>query len=744
MPLRRSHADSNHSFMTMCGKQFVIEPEYLYDAEIEHELRIRGDDAQGDRRVLSAKLRRCIAEEHRNPGARVMYRIGLPPTEFEYCNRGTDRLRAMLEGVTRDPVTHDRFMTVLLHLEGRLNRIDESPTLNLSQVIYSLNEEYSDLYNNFVQRIKALYQPAHCRINQENPRTNASQIESVSTQRDESTIVNVDDSASVITGQLNNNCSNIPTTRVQPIEIQVNAGNAGVVNSNGSHIERERENNTIRDREIPNMHNNRALQVTDNNNNLQSGIGNNGQNPNAINDGVQMLSYILHRLERMSLGQHGTMNHDDNARMSQHFGDIITPIQTSFENRNSMGNANETNLSQPTISNVNINDQSLSHMALNRLSTDNNNRIYGRTPSHAFGAGRINTLPNNFGGRNDHIDPHREQQIPIDATHNTLVERVDALLNAMAALTNKVTEISVWKDSLVENPRPTRTNDYLPLQMSERVYSNAQVNPVFTSNANIPSREITNVRMRLGGEYSDMPGGTNNGPPSRSLPFHNDMIPNDRQFPSVYNSQSVQSERSGYRTSNVPIHKWNWKFSADKSSKVPEQRDLAAFLKKLELYREAEGLTYEQIHQKFHYLIEGCVYEWYMQYRSNFANWEQLREGLSKQFTTPLTHFMKVAKLAARRQKKDESAMDYIASVQREFDSMGIYSEKEKISVIQNGLKDRLRLVAMSHQWQTVQELDLHLRSVEVADELHEETTNKTFHRVFQPRRIINAIETNK
>lgn len=176
---------------------------------------------------------------------------------------------------------------------------------------------------------------------------------------------------------------------------------------------------------------------------------------------------------------------------------------------------------------------------------------------------------------------------------------------------------------------------------------------------------------------------------------------------------------------------------------MPERRDLAAFLKKLELYRHAESLTYEQIHQKFHFLIDGCVYEWYMQYRHNFANWEQLLEGLKKQFTTPLTQFMKVAKLASKRQQKGETAMAYIASIQREFDEMGMYSEKEKISIIQNGLNERLRNVALAHAWNSVQEMDLHLRTIEVADELRKDTESQLTKRPFYFRRSVNAIETD-
>lgn len=65
--------------------------------------------------------------------------------------------------------------------------------------------------------------------------------------------------------------------------------------------------------------------------------------------------------------------------------------------------------------------------------------------------------------------------------------------------------------------------------------------------------------------------------------------------------------------------------------------------------------------------------------------------------------------------------MQYIASVLREFDALKIYSEKERIAIIQNGLRDDLRQVVRGHTWNTVHEMDFHLRTTEVAEELHRE-----------------------
>lgn len=47
MPLQRSNADENRSFMNVFNREFWIEPEYLENEEIKHELRIRNASAGG-------------------------------------------------------------------------------------------------------------------------------------------------------------------------------------------------------------------------------------------------------------------------------------------------------------------------------------------------------------------------------------------------------------------------------------------------------------------------------------------------------------------------------------------------------------------------------------------------------------------------------------------------------------------------------------------------------------------------
>ena len=87
--------------------------------------------------------------------------------------------------------------------------------------------------------------------------------------------------------------------------------------------------------------------------------------------------------------------------------------------------------------------------------------------------------------------------------------------------------------------------------------------------------------------------------------------------------------------------------------------------------------------------------------------------------------------------------MTYIAAVQREFNELGVYNEHEKIPIIRNGLNDRLRDIAMTQPWASVQEMDLHLRTVEAADELRRESEVKPIKKMFFPRRSVSVVETN-
>lgn len=274
MAQQRMNVDWNSSFRTVFGRQFSIDPEYLLDNEIRYELLIRGVETNGERRELTALLRRCVSEERRSPGARQYYEVGPPSEEFEYCNRNIARLKSLLQQVSRDPISHDRFMTIFLHFEGRLNRIRSSQVLDLSQVVFSVNEELSTLFKKFCDRIRP------------------------------------------------NNQQNIPAVVVQPSTPIIKVSDSVEANDSNPNEIRDLSNRRERSNEL----NGRDEQSADERVNEM-----NGQRLNGINnineqsfgyfhvyrdgssgpvrssmDAVQMVDHVLHRLDRVSIGSHAT------------------------------------------------------------------------------------------------------------------------------------------------------------------------------------------------------------------------------------------------------------------------------------------------------------------------------------------------------------------------------------------------------------------------------------------------------
>lgn len=715
---------------TIMGTEFVVEPEYLSNEEIKYELRIRGIGAEGNRRTITQRLRQTINEERTSPGAIRFISVGVPSQEYELVSKSIGRLQTLLSQVTNEDETQQRFMSVFLHLEGRLNRIAKVANgLDLTNVIFNTNETFSGLYHEFTEKIRLL----------KNPRLNAQAIANWQQQ------------------QLNQEREN--TIERNEFAAQDNGNN---INTN--------------ERALSNQANARhsvAQGLDQSNQHLQSQSFQDSaiiealRSENLSNDRFRFDSFsLMANLLQQNGAQHqqqrqqqmnATHNTNDRARLSQNFirerEQPPTPIGLEI-------NRNTYNLDRPS-QDIRQNNRIIdSNGIIYRNNGGNTNRPISvdfdsrsiRTPPPDFGNDRRNSLPINIANASNinneiprtfgMVDNGGRAQYQVNIRDNARdgVEQMDRRIGNEVPRNGIGTQHRIairnnyerMNRPIVENPRYENRNEQedtlrqilqavtsLSLKMNDleqwKESFSANIGPNNNPNHN---RRLNNpiVERNLGQTYTVIDNNDNR-------PIHDSIIAAQRP-----------------KSSSVPIHKWNWKFTADRTSKIPEERDLNAFFRKLELYREAEGTNYEEIYNKFHYLIGGSVYEWYIQYRRSFSNWQELKEGLSRQFTTPLTPFMAVAKLSTRRQGREETAMQYIAAVLREFDALNIYGEQERISIIQNGLLPRLRNLVIGKTWRSVQEMDLHLRTIEVSEELYQETGPKNRIRSFAQRRSIQAL----
>lgn len=716
MPLQRSLVENTD---TLFVRDFVIEPEYLETEEIRHELRARCIDAAGERRMIADRLRKRISDEKKNPSLLAFVSVGNPASEVEYVATNAERLRERLSMVTMDSTSHDRFMSLYLHLVHRLNRIPGNDgDMEFSAIMSKLNEALNMTYHEFVDRVRRLVQQSRRKndlIPSGQPKAavaaNKHVITTSALQNNNNMTANGQQQAA-------------GTSRAVANDLLITASND---NDAASNIQ-QRATGAIR------AGANEPLIATNNNNAPQATTG-----------------YVADARGQIFGPQHlhnGTFRSNHNVRLSEHFMPAnksvippISPTQPRAENRERFSILVDNSAAR---NNANGDRQGLFPM-VNDLFGTRDFELNGSQPPMGFGNNRYSEFP--FPST-----PPYGQQPRYQIQREIPTSNIDTV--------NEINRTQFIGDKYNSNTNGEQSMDALRAKRMEETLRNlVQMMGSFTDDMN----EFRQWRQTQG----------NLQPQSTARALHSDRMthtvctsPRQQQHPSEqrnnelwtqrrhsrdgtytvnrgqYNDEPPFSNFSNSHRNNprvVPVHKWNLKFTGDSSSKIPEEKDLTAFLKRLELLRVSEQMSYDDVFYKFHYLLGGTAGDWFMHYRQTFNNWVDLREGLEKQFTTPMNNFLAVSRLASKRQGKDESTMHYIASVMREFDALKIYSEQERIAVIQNGLRDELRQIARGHTWTSVQEMDLHLRTNEVAEELHRESAPRIF-KPFFSRKAIHMI----
>lgn len=74
--------------------------------------------------------------------------------------------------------------------------------------------------------------------------------------------------------------------------------------------------------------------------------------------------------------------------------------------------------------------------------------------------------------------------------------------------------------------------------------------------------------------------------------------------------------------------------------------------------------------------------------------------------------------MGRRIQRNNETCMEYIAVMCQWFEELDMTDEREKIAVIQNGLRDCFRTIAHAQKWSSVAELDQLLRQYEMSNDV--------------------------
>lgn len=666
------------------GAEYFIHPEYLDEEELQYELRIRHELVQGNRRDLSARLRKVIKEEQRNEREVPLTCYSAPSLEIDLCKSKVPQLKTILSAVDKDFESQNRYMTKHLHVEGRLNRIPKvGANMDTSHVIFSVNEMLSECYHEFCAKIRGFKKPKSTQTADKQPMNDNNDLGlSIAVGGSEKvTIEDVESDKELKNDELKSTGAKVTGTKPKNrVQIEVNQP---------KNLPPNEYDELFR---LPKTHTEKQMNSFD------------------------LLNKLLHREE------------ESQPRLSDYFRPPMTPIYPNhLESEFNLPNKN------PVIA----------PQALTSSRVNNGANVY---PPECFGQDRRSSMPplskqphkSSHTHANNNRTHYASQFEPSTGSIQPIAhDNIGQDFNGQTPSTERQTSqnTSAIETAIIEMATAIGKLVDQVDTLNHRVGINeAQQQQTYTVNTPCPTYTVNSPYQNTNSRA--MP------PPLAASNFIQPSSHTNAQRPQRVNNNSLPDHRVE-NVRRVPINKWDCRFTADERSSIPEEKDARAFLKRLEIFRDAEDMSYEELFRKFHYLLKGNALNWYTQYRYEFSNWNELKAGFLKQYTTPLTKFMTAAKLASRRQQKDETATEYIASIIRDFDSMQLFDEEERISVVQNGLLPDLRSRAMSRVWTSVQEMSIWLRQTETADKLYENPSQtQPFVRKFIPRRQTMVVST--
>lgn len=809
--LNRTANDPNHSFLTFGDRQFYIEPEYLTFDELQYELRIRGLPATGDRRNLTLALRASLNRELDSTSPQPMLRVHNPSVEINYVRGNIPRLRTLLAEITRDMQTHARFMTLLLHLEGRAERIEIKNGADESLMRFESLEALSSIYHEFIARVRSLeeqrrrprapHDPAILEIGQlfnnenrveqgdgeqesEQDRNNLSQMGAHGGQQPQNESAERDRAVSPEALRLQMSVKRVSgpgariatpnTEREQPPTINDVQNESGNVNNNVRQqipIYRDQTGGTNQTNSQVNLREEASRNgILEPNHAAVNGV----HIPNLLNLDSNSHDFNFSSLTLQGNGN-GTVNSNDNVRPSHNFNrpaeNPITPINlVNRTNQNPIFNFDipARNAIEASVGAI---TSSESYPNRNQPQVEQANFV-----NYEFGANQAHGLPQTVGfipnqgvvRRTRVSEPYRHVPVALAPGSNSYVEQRAPNVTYNPSVRHSWHSQHFQQPPSAQMPNATYTiyppsSEPIPM-MHDMMAAIHQL----TLNMQSMQTEMTNMNARMNASQVSQntvqpPVSVQNTTPvtqSQTIPTNTSNVPTNVSQNSQGQSTSVQNEspqnRSAHthapvssttnvrRAAEVPIHKWGIKFTADASSTIPERKSLTAFLKKLEVFRQSENLPKEEVFRKFHYLVEGAAQDWYLQNRTRFTDWEQLENGLKTHFITELEHLQKLSMLNLCRQKFDENVQTYISRVTHECDELDVPTST-RIGVIMNGLKPELRAVAQARQYESVLELDQHVRGLEVSNRLRQQTDvqiqSERQKKQFFPRRRVNICE---
>ena len=130
------------------------------------------------------------------------------------------------------------------------------------------------------------------------------------------------------------------------------------------------------------------------------------------------------------------------------------------------------------------------------------------------------------------------------------------------------------------------------------------------------------------------------------------------------------------------VYKWGLRFTGEGGQSI------TSFLQSVQELGQARGATHEQLFEAVYDLLGGRALVWFRSRKDEFSTWEQLEDGLRKEYLPPDYDLELTREISARKQGKNEPVGSFIACMRVLYSRLPKPPpEDERLRVIRHNLE---------------------------------------------------------
>jgi hypothetical protein len=196
----------------------------------------------------------------------------------------------------------------------------------------------------------------------------------------------------------------------------------------------------------------------------------------------------------------------------------------------------------------------------------------------------------------------------------------------------------------------------------------------------------------------------------------------------------VMEDRSYHKT--LPVSKWGLTFSGEGRT-----GNLQDFLTRVNVLAKAERCSPEELRRSAYHLFSGPAKEWYVAFGDDFVSWDDVVQELKLYHLSPDNDKSIRRYIDARRQKRGESFLTYLADMELNFKKLSYtVSQQEKVQTIKDNLNSYFAEKLILIDINSMEQLKQCCRKIEALNVYRPEANNFTKPRFEPPARRVSEL----